>query len=685
MARRNIIVRVARRTVRRIRRARAEESRLRQQRLDAAVATAPASEERSQRERDAAVAADRASEERSLRERDTAVAAARMSEERSLREREAFDAAEAPNASADAPSLESSGVDGRPTSGWDREEDAVVDFLVRCFQRIDAARSRRRVTVRTRPRRRVMSWLPWVAVLGLAWVWWATASSTAIARVAALQTVEANAFAVHDQLVRNFAFEGQFFQTIHKGYDDAWTWSGHRALTLIAAGWAYSMEPSAFGLSRMMVLAYLLGVVPAALLGRRITRGEGIGLWVGAVTYLGSPVLMALSLQDYQDLCFAAPALVFCWWAMTARGFWWAPIGTFVGMAPREETIPMAVGLAVLAVPMALSGKVRWKRWVWNVVAAIAVALVYLWWAETWYPVSGGGHDMPLENAVRGVTGGAARDIFLDGWGFLEEFYLDLLLPFGLVALLGVEGLVPACALVFLHMTVPVGHGVDRAWSGHAHHMAPAAGLMAIACSLAFGRLIRWTSPSVHRRRVAVHLAWGVALAVLAWQGWKPFAEEQNFRVTASVLAPEWVHPAWRLAKKLPADARPIASKDLSPTISNFSVSYTFDGSLRSKAKMEGLAAGTHMLVDTRQNAVVSWAMNMPGATVVARDDPFALVSWTPGSLDTQWAKMRKAQIPRPPPYVGRYNIPTHIPGVGPRVGGQKLTGVVPRIRLPWM
>ena len=28
-------------------------------------------------------------------------------------------------------------------------------------------------------------------------------------------------------------------------------------------------------------------------------------------------------------------------------------------------------------------------------------------------------------------------------------------------------------ALIFMHMTVPPGHGVDRMWSGHAHHMAP--------------------------------------------------------------------------------------------------------------------------------------------------------------------------------------------------------------------
>ncbi len=528
-------------------------------------------------------------------------------------------------------------------------------------------------------------WLPWLGILALAWAWWATASSTAIARVAALQTVEPYAFAVHDQLVRNFSATGEFFQTVHKGYDNAWTWSGHRALTLIGAGWLYQLDPSAFGLSRFMVGAFLLGVVPAALIGRRVTRGAPVGLWLGALAYLGSPTLMALSLQDYQDLCMAAPALVFCWWAMGARRFWWAPLGTFIGMAPREECIPMVVGVAVLSIPVALSGRVRWGRWVWNVLAAVAVAATYVWWAETYFPVATSGHDMPLENAVKGFTGGTNRDIFLDGWTFLQDFYVDLLLPFGFVALLGVEGLLPAAGLVLLHMTVPVGHGVDRSWSGHAHHMAPAVAFISISVTLAVGRLLRWTSPRQRNRRLAWHWGCALLLTVVAWNGWQPFAESQNFRITSRVRTPEWVHPAWRLARKVPADGVPIASKDVSPAISSFAESYTYDGSLPSKAKMEGLAAGTHMIVDTRLKVVQQWAMAMDGAKLVARDEPFVLIAWNPGSLDTKWSRMRDARMARPPPYSGGYNVPSQIPGVPPKVGGQKIEGIVPRLRLPWM
>jgi hypothetical protein len=234
-------------------------------------------------------------------------------------------------------------------------------------------------------------------------------------------------------------------------------------------------------------------------------------------------------------------------------------------------------------------------------------------------------------------------------------------------------------------MTVPVGHGVDRSWSGHAHHMAPAVAFISIAVTLAIGRLLRWTTPRVRKRRAAWHWAVAALVTVVAWNGWKPFAETQNFRVTSTVRTPEWVHPAWRLARKVPADGVPIASKDLSPAISSFAESYTYDGSLASKAKMEGLAIGTHMIVDTRLKVVQQWAMEMDGAKVVARDDPFVLVSWTAGSLDTKWSRMRDARMARPPPYSGPYNVPTHIPGVPPKVGGQKLEGIVPRLRLPWL
>lgn len=518
-------------------------------------------------------------------------------------------------------------------------------------------------------------------VLALSWLWWCTASSTSIALISSLFTVEPYAFAVHEQLIRNFAETGQFFQTVHKGYDDAWTWSGHRALTLVLSGWLYPLSSGPFGLARILVGATLLGVVPAALLGRRVARSE-LGAAAGALAYLGAPPVMAMALQGYQDLAFAVPALVFAWWAMGSRWWWLVPLGVLVGMAPREECVPMAVGIAVLAAPWGPKGRPRWGRWAFNLVAAVLIAGSYVRWAETAYPIATSGHDMPLENALRSIVSGD-RAVFLDGWPWRWSFYGLLTVPLGALLLLGGEALLPVLALVVLHMTVPVGHGVDRSWAGHAHHMAPAAAFAAIAGTLGAGRLLRWVLPAAGRARAVVGVVViGLMVAVTA-RSWSAWAEEQNLVVAAVPTNPAWVHPAWALAEKIPEDAVPIATKDTSLVVSRWERSYTVDGSLANKAPQQGLAAGTHLIVDERQTTLVEWAMAMPGATVVARQSPFALVRWDEGP-DTRWAKMRTARLTRPPPYSGSYRRRQDIPGVPPHTGGQKSMGPVPRLAFPW-
>ena len=87
---------------------------------------------------------------------------------------------------------------------------------------------------------------------------YATAVSTSWARIEALQTIEPYAMAVHEQLLKNLSETGAWFQTIHRGYDDAWTWSGHRALTLPVVGWIHGFNPSALWLSKILFWVYCL-------------------------------------------------------------------------------------------------------------------------------------------------------------------------------------------------------------------------------------------------------------------------------------------------------------------------------------------------------------------------------------------------------------------------------------------
>ena len=103
-----------------------------------------------------------------------------------------------------------------------------------------------------------------LVLLPIATLFWHSTTSTMAARVAALETTEPYAFAVHQQLAFNFAETGEFFQTIHKGYGDEWAWSGHRAATLPLNALIYGIAPSPTGLSTILIGWLLFGAIAAA-------------------------------------------------------------------------------------------------------------------------------------------------------------------------------------------------------------------------------------------------------------------------------------------------------------------------------------------------------------------------------------------------------------------------------------
>ena len=224
---------------------------------------------------------------------------------------------------------------------------------------------------------------PYLLILPALWLFYTTAVSTSWARIASLQTIEPYAMAVHEQLMRNFSETGSWFQTVHRGYDDAWTWSGHRALTLPIAGWLYGWAPSALWLSKIMILGVMSGAIPAGLIAKRQYSSVGNGHWAflwGGLVYLCMPGTMAIALQDYQDLCFALPFLVWSWNFFESGWLIAAVFGALFGIAPREETIPMAIFCAVMARPM-VEGVWLWKQQLRNLIVVLAIAGFYVWWA----------------------------------------------------------------------------------------------------------------------------------------------------------------------------------------------------------------------------------------------------------------------------------------------------------------
>ncbi len=508
--------------------------------------------------------------------------------------------------------------------------------------------------------------------------WWATATSTADARIAALLTVEPYAMAVHEQLASNFAHHGRFFQTIHRGYDDAWTWSGHRAATFPVAAFLYGLGDSPFWLARIQVGGVLLGAVPAALLGRR-ALGRAAGLAMGALVYLLCPAVMALALQDYQDLVFALPALVFAAWAFSTGRVGLAVLGAGVAVLPREECIPLAVAMAVVAPLPRREGRLAWPPWFKRVFLAAAVAGGWAWALDRFFPV-GQGHDVPMMSTLADLAG-LHGPVFLDGWPRLGDFYLLLFVPFGAFALLAPGSLLVALGLVLVHMTVPAGHGVDRSWTGHAHHLAPAAAFAVVAAIVGLGRAGRLLARVPGGRGLALLGAAGLLAWALRWDA--AWGRQVNLVLSFRTRAPAWWHPGWRLAERLPDDAVPAVPKDLSLTVSHRSVAYTYDESLADKAPRRGLGAATCAIVDTRQEGVLDWALAMRGARVVAEDGPFSLVAWEPGAVDRRWMRVRDARFSRPRPWTGPFRRRQDIPGVPPFVREGEVEGV-PVLRFPW-
>jgi len=536
-------------------------------------------------------------------------------------------------------------------------------------------------------------WLPHAISLILLIVagtyFWGTAVSTGWARLSALQTVEPYAFAVHEQLMYNFATSGEFSQTIHRGYDDSWTWSGHRAPTLPLTALLYGLHPTPLWLTQLMLLSVLLGAIPAALIGQRAT-GSGLGLAWGGLVYLTAPVTMVMALQDYQDLIYALPFLMFTIWAVSSGRWWLSLLGVVVAILPREECMLMGIAIAVLCPPQAARPRRRGQRrrrrwWLWaaNIAVAVLVVALYTAWAQEHYPLEGQEYSMPLLSAIKSGTGASSGGrIYLEGWLYLEPFYSLLWVPLGLLALAAPALTLPAVALIGFHMTVPEGMGIDRSWSGHSHHLAPAAAFLLAAIIEGGGRLLRWIAGRSPPRGV---LAASIGLLLLLWSGqsWMEWSRYYSLITGFTAQTPAWVHPVWSLVKELPETAVPIASKNSSIAISNHALAYTYDESLHTKTSGLGLGAGTHLIADTRKLDLMAWAMAMPGAAVVKEAPPFALITWNSGAQDAlgeQRIKIRKGQA-----WTGPYRKDADIPGVPPHEQRQTIRqGSFPVITLPW-
>jgi len=500
-----------------------------------------------------------------------------------------------------------------------------------------------------------------------------TAVTTAWARIAALETIEAYGFAVHEQLMYNFSSTGGFFQTIHLGYDDSWAWSGHRSITFPINSIIYGTRPSPFWLSQIQAFWMTLGAIPAAWFGYSFIRSKYAAVF-GALVYLTSPALMALTLQDYQDLVYATPALMFTIAAMRSGRLTLVVLGVAIGAMPREETLIISLAVSAFIWPG------TWRQLRRNVVtSAVTLLAIYLTLQFT-SPIQNTSHDMPLVNAVSGFLSWPPN-IFTPGFPYLGSFYSLLWAPLGIFAIFAPRTALLGVALVFMHTTVPWGHGVDRSWGGHVHHMAPALPFFMAATIqgflLVFSKIRseNWIMDRIklERSNGFNYLRFG-SLAVLCitstlWTGnwYKNWSNEYNLIPSLTIQNPTYVHPVWSLTGQLEDSDVPIIDSRLSLSVSARRASYTWDDSLFEKAPGLGLGAGTHLIADRREEQLIEWGMAMAGAEVLGESGPYLLIGWDEEAVDRAIPISPPSQTHGLRAWPGMPNGREAIAGVAPR------------------
>ena len=119
--------------------------------------------------------------------------------------------------------------------------------------------------------------------------------------------------------------------------------------------------------------------------------------------------------------------------------------------------------------PIHKSWPPNWKVWIQNIILAAVIAFGY---ANGLKPIIRLILAMTCPSKKCPSLLGAQSNIFR-GLALQNRFYALIWIHSGALHFWS-PCCGPAVGLILLHMTVPEGHGVDRSWSGHCHHMAPA-------------------------------------------------------------------------------------------------------------------------------------------------------------------------------------------------------------------
>ena len=450
------------------------------------------------------------------------------------------------------------------------------------------------------------SHLHWLIPVAAAWVWFCTVANRSSELVLGLNGVENYALAVFCQLFWNWSEFGEWKQTIHFGYVDHWMWSGHRVGWLPFVGWLYGLSPDPVWLTRIQIAVLSLGALPAWGLGKDET-GHLWGGAAGLLLYLGFPPLVAMALQDYQDLVLSIPFIIGAVW-QCRRGHTMGFLAMGLGAAMcREELVPMVVLIGIMH-----PGSVR-RRVAWGLkAAALAGGYALILW--------GIGRELDgYDNPMMSHSGDMILSwppVWTREWTDFEAFYSAFLKPLHFLALLSPLTMLPSLGALFFHLTAPPHGGVDTSWTGHIHHMAPIVGFVVAASIQSVGTLVRWSAHLPSTPRAVVLGLGGLAAAgatVMLARPWMSYLELQPALV---LRAPQETAAEWAMIAKLPSDASVATDTHASLVIANRAEAFTYDESLADKRPGEGLDALDFILIRKTHKAWLTKVQQEGGQAV---------------------------------------------------------------------
>lgn len=471
-----------------------------------------------------------------------------------------------------------------------------------------------------------------VIPLFCAWVFYVTLSHEAQRKVLSLQSVENYAFAVYNQLLYNFSREGHFFQTIHRGYDDNWMWSGHKAGLLPVVSWLYGLRPSPVWLAQLQLGAVALGAFPAYHLGRLAIGGIAGGL-LGLALYFGYPPLYHLALQDYQDTALAMPALMVLLYFRHRQKWLGFALACLLACLVREE-IALMVALLGFGVPGTLKQRAT-LGFIGAAVAALYLGTVWLvWHGEMTF-------EAPAQSQFRhwfSTFPPNLPPILYDkqeAW----TFYSALLSPLQWLSVGSPLTLLPGLGGLFVHVHVNPGNGVERVWAPgfHIHHLAPIAPLFIGASIETLGSLMRLARRLATRaerlelfERIEPAIRWSLYIlaGVLVARELPKGVEVLKLEPTLSLASRAYpVHPVWTLVRQVPLDAVIATDTFASLAVSARRESYTYDESIQDKLRgREIWDVADYLLINARDARWKEAAMARPGAELVGQGGGYWLV-----------------------------------------------------------